>query len=241
MQEGGDIGGNWNRIYLSEEKGTLPPGEYAEISIRDKGCGISKEVIKHIFDPFFTTKSRGQGLGLATTYSIIKKHKGEIFVESEVDRGTCFYIYLPVVQDIGIKRQESNDNIITPLVNKGTIVVMDDEKLIVDLLKEVLEQYGFNVIIWSTGEELIEYLAGLDDNLLCDIKAVFFDLTIVGGMGGLEASRYVRKFLKNTPFIVMSGYSSDPVMSNPGDYGFVTSIKKPFKIEELVGVLREYV
>ena len=241
MPDGGDIYVNLNRIYLSEEKGTLPPGEYAEISIRDKGCGISKEVIKHIFDPFFTTKSRGQGLGLATTYSIIKKHKGEIFVESEVDRGTCFYIYLPVVQDIGIKRQESNDNIITPLVNKGTIVVMDDEKLIVDLLKEVLEQYGFNVIIWSNGEELIEYLTGLDDNLLCDIKAVFFDLTIVGGMGGLETSRYVRKFLKNTPFIVMSGYSSDPVMSNLGDYGFVTSIKKPFKIEELVGVLREYV
>lgn len=240
MENGGEIEVALRSIYISKPlKGSLAPGEYAEIKIRDNGPGMPREILYHIFEPFFTTKKHGHGLGLATTYSIVKRHSGEILVESEQGKGTTFYIYLPVVRNkVNGERGSLTSVSEDKFKGDGVLLVVDDELLMQELLSEILRYYGFEVISFNSGEELIEFLKTTPQEIK-KIKGAFFDITLIGGMSGIMAAKEAKKYI-DVPMIVMSGYADEIVMVHPEKYGFVGSLPKPFKLEDVLKLLKSH-
>ncbi len=238
MPDGGKI---YIRVEKEEiiDKHAMPlnDGTYIKISITDQGIGIHGRHLQKIFDPYFTTKQKGNGLGLAICYSIIKKHDGHITVESKPGIGTTFYIYLPATK----KKKQDQENINAKIMN-GTekILVMDDESIIRDVLKKMLSHLGYSWDLASNGEEAIElYKDALNKNEKYDV--VIMDLTVPGKMGGEKAVKELLKIDSNVKAVVSSGYSNDPIMANFRDYGFIDCIAKPYKIEDLSNVLRRVI
>jgi CheY-like chemotaxis protein len=211
----------------------LVPGNYVRISIRDFGIGIAKEHLPHIFDPFFTTKQEGSGLGLATVYSIIRKHEGMVEVESELGIGTTFHIYLPAVPSA---RTEQLFTGIKKHRGQGVVLVMDDEEFVRDVAMELLRTMGYAVEPAKNGEEAVEkYKRAFSSPT--QYAFVILDLTIPGGMGGRETVQELLKINPSVSAIASSGYSQDPVMTDPKAFGFKDKIRKPFTKEELGEVL----
>jgi len=215
---------------------TLKAGRYVKISIQDSGVGIPSEIKSKIFDPFFTTKKNGHGLGLSTCYSIASRHHGFIDVESEELVGSTFHLYLPASTETVEKQITVNSE---KHLGNGTILVMDDEPFILDIVGEILESLGYSVICKVNGKEVID-LFQKQPSAVNSITAMIFDLTIPGAMGGIEAVSHLRKMNVTIPIFVASGYASDPVVANPSEYGFTGSISKPFTRDELVALLNKY-
>ncbi|MCA1933319.1 MAG: response regulator, partial [Calditerrivibrio sp.] len=207
----------------------LKPGIYVKITIEDNGVGIPAENINKIFEPFYTTKSKGKGIGLAISHNIIKKHNGVIRVESEAGKFTRFDIYLPATDDKEEKQIEKRYEKEGSLL---TIALMDDEFFILDSSKLLLETLGHNVLTASRGEELIEIYRDYIKNGK-DIDIFILDVTIVGGMGGIETIKELKKINPDVKAIVSSGYSDDPVFTKYREYGFAATLKKPYNIAEM--------
>jgi PAS domain S-box-containing protein len=223
--------------FNENEHAILRPGNYVRISIRDRGIGIPKEIIPFIFDPFFSTKAKGHGLGLATCYSIISRHGGAIDVESTPGEGSTFSIFLSVSAesaDADAKAQEIRHK------GRGRIIVMDDEEIILNILEEMLAEFGYSVVTMKDGKDAVKYFIE-ETGLNNDFAAMIFDLTVPGGTGGIEAVEEIRKINTIIPVFVSSGYSEDPVMANPQDFGFTASIRKPFQISELSEMLEKHI
>lgn len=230
MPEGGIIKVSAENVTLKKEDALpLKDGRYVKVTIEDQGIGIPRQHLTKIFDPYFSTKHKGDGLGLATSYSIIKNHRGYVAVDSELGRGASFYVYLPASSEKPPKKKSGRK---TYLAGKGRILVMDDEEMVRDVVGDLLKILGYEVEFASDGLELTDlYRKAKDSGQPFD--AVIMDLTVPGGMGGEES---VRKLLEMDPearAIVSSGYCNDPVMSNFEKYGFSGVVAKPFKIEEL--------
>ncbi|MBN1694337.1 PAS domain S-box protein [candidate division WOR-3 bacterium] len=207
----------------------LKKGKYVKITVNDTGTGIPDNNIPYIFDPFFTTKQRGSGLGLATVFSIIKKHNGFINVESEVGKGTSFYIYLPASLEVKKEKKQEEEKI---LKCSGKVLIMDDKSFIRKSAERALNLYGFDVSGAEDGEEALNlYKEAMDEGRPYDV--VILDLTIPGAMGGLRALNELRKINPKVKAIVSSGYSDDPVMSDHEKFGFNAIIKKPYEYHEL--------
>ena len=217
----------------------IKPGKYIHISIADEGVGISQDNLTKIFDPYFTTKTKGSGLGLATSYSIIKKHDGYIKVESTKNVGTTFNIYLPASKKVSsaiLESDISSGQQAVAFTGKGSILVMDDEEIIRDIVGELLVHLGYEVEFAQNGTEAIElYRKSIEQNKTYD--AVIMDLTIPGGMGGKDAMAELLKIDPDIKAIVSSGYSNDPVMAQYKEYGFAGIARKPFDIKEISAVL----
>ena len=237
MPTGGVIEISAQNITLSEgEYVSLSAGNYVKLSIKDQGIGIPKEFLPRVFDPYYTTKTKGHGLGLATCYSIITRHDGWLNVESEPGKGSTFHVYLPAsVESSSISQGKPAEE----HTGSGTFLVMDDEPVIRDVLKDVLELFGYTVVLTIRGEEAIEFCAA-ETKANREIAGMIFDLTIPGGMGGKEAIREIRRICPDTPAFVASGYSVDPIMANPEEYGFTASLPKPFTIDELSDMLEKH-
>jgi PAS domain S-box-containing protein len=215
----------------------VPPtdlqGDLVEISIRDQGIGIPAEHMTRVFDPYFTTKEKGSGLGLATSYSIVKNHGGLVRVQSEVGKGTTFFIYLPASD---AKGEETDRPAIAATTRKGRILVMDDEEMIRTVTGELLTTVGHEVAFAEKGETALEiYRAARDAGHPFDV--VILDLTIRGGMGGLETLQKLTDIDPDVKAVVSSGYSDDAALSNYCEQGFKAFLKKPYDIEELQNTL----
>ena len=224
-----------NVIVRAEDSLPLEDGEYVRISIEDQGTGIPGNHLQRIFDPFFTTKQEGSGLGLATSYSVIKRHGGHIIVESQMGVGTTFQVYLPASPGAVLSEMMGDENEI-PVTGSGKVLVMDDEKHVSDLAAEMLSSIGYKVTTTIEGAEAVEmYEQARDSGEPYD--AVIIDLTVPGGMDGKET---IEKLVNIDPEIkaaVSSGYSNDPIMADFRDYGFKGVIAKPYKVMELSAVL----
>jgi signal transduction histidine kinase/CheY-like chemotaxis protein len=236
MPRGGTIRVRAASVVVPRSDATpLEEGNYVKISVSDNGTGIPERYLRKIFDPYFTTKKKGSGLGLATSYSIVKKHGGLITVRSEVGRGTTFYVYLPATVPGERIHRDEKPGIVR---GKGAILVMDDEELIRDLVSELLVQLGYEVCAVSDGREAIRiYRKTLANNKRFD--AVIMDLTIPGGMGGAETLRKLRAIDPDVKAIASSGYSNNTVMSDYGKHGFISILPKPYNGAQLSRILAE--
>ncbi|MCK5216160.1 MAG: response regulator [Methanosarcinales archaeon] len=241
MLEGGTIRVRCENVTISSENEntTLSENEnFIRISIEDHGTGMPKEQISLIFDPFFTTKEKGSGLGLATAYSIIKKHGGQITVESEVGTGSTFYIYLPAAQE-KVSPKADVDVIEKPPEGSGErILVMDDDENIRFLLSEILTSYGYITESACDGAQAIELYKKAHESAN-QFDLVILDLTIPAGIGGKETIKELIKIDPDVKGIVSSGYSNDAIMANYRQYGFSGVISKPYRPDDLVRVVQD--
>ena len=241
MPEGGTITIRGENIVArtdtAEPSRPVPAGDYVKISIIDQGTGIPEGLLPKIFDPYFTTKQQGSGLGLATSYSIIRNHGGYIAVESELEKGTTFSFHLPASSKTRPPVTEVEEQ---PQAGRGKILVMDDEEAIRDLLVQMLTRCGYEADAARFGAEAIElYKRAYDAGR--PYAAVIMDLTVPGGMGGKEAIRKLVAIDPHVRVVVSSGYANDPVMANYRQYNFRGACPKPYKVTELSGVLHRVI
>lgn len=236
MPDGGGIRVECRNVAVQEADALpLKGGTYVKISFKDHGSGIAPEHISRIFDPYFTTKETGSGLGLATTYSIIKRHDGHISVESMPGSGTTFHIYLPAseARNLPEKLQEE-----TFPAGAGKVLIMDDEKIVREVAAEILKNLGYEVEVAEDGAELITLYTKAKESGKA-FQAVIMDITVPGGMGGEEAIKKLREFDPGIKAIVSSGYSQDPIMAHYDHYGFKEVIEKPYTSIALGKVLHK--
>ncbi len=237
MPEGGNLNISVRQKEFKKGRKGLNPGLYLQLDVADEGIGISKEYLDKIFDPFFTTKQSGSGLGLATSYSIIQKHGGLLSVASEIGKGTVFTIFLPVARGIRIAHSSRKEDLST-IRGHGRILVMDDELFVQETAVTMLEGFGFEAVAVNDGAETLDLYQKAKEEKN-PFSAVVMDLTIPGGMGGKQAILKLLEIDPKAVAIVSSGYSSDPVMADFTQYGFSGCLKKPYRLQELVGVFKE--
>jgi CheY-like chemotaxis protein len=206
------------------------------ISFRDYGSGICKEALPRIFDPFYTTKPKGHGLGLATAYSIVKRHGGVIDVESTVKEGSIFTIFLPTAKTMSDRTSITGKQLHQ---GKGLFIIMDDEPSVCETVGRMVESFGYTPML-RNGEDVISLITH-ESECKSEISGIILDLTVPGGIGGKEAIVEIRKILPETAAFVASGYADDPIMANPNRYGFTASILKPFLKQDLAELLNTHI
>ncbi|MBI5571639.1 MAG: response regulator [Desulfomonile tiedjei] len=236
MADGGTITVQAENVTVEKDPSrTLRKGKYVKVSITDRGVGILNEHMRKIFDPYFTTKEKGSGLGLAVSYSIIKRHGGVIKVSSRVDVGSTFDFFLPA-NESDIPAEETKE--VRVFRGKGRILVMDDDEMILDVASELLTTLGYQVEAARDGAEAIRlYAEAMKAGNRFD--AVIMDLTVPGGMSGKDAIAVLLKMDPLVKAIVSSGYSNSPVMSDHAAYGFRAVLTKPYDAQQMSQRLEE--
>src|SRR5947207_6769871 len=208
------------------------PGSYAMLAVSDTGAGMDAETLSHIFEPFYTTKAvgRGTGLGLSSAYGVIKQSGGNVWVYSELGKGTTFKVYLPRAEGVVTGGPaDSNDLLAT---GSETILIAEDEPVVRDLILTTLRRYGYAVLAASDGREAMSILDG--DGAGIDLLVSDVVMPNVGGLELLELARSKRPGL---PVILISGYSEKllPAGSVASD---VILLEKPFTARQLTDAIR---
>lgn len=239
MEEGGDCIIQGDNVFGDEAdisslgQTTFHSDQWVQISFIDQGIGISKENLQKIFDPYFTTKSRGSGLGLATSYSIVRNHGGMLSVKSELGKGSVFSLFLPAIPNVKMTSDVPDRRI---NLGQGKILIMDDEIQIRKVLGEMLETCGYSYQTAKDGEEALS-LFSQAQAIGDPFSAVILDLTVPGGVGGKDVIHKLLTIDPQVRAIVVSGYSNDPVLANYQEYGFKGRVAKPFNLFDLSAVL----
>jgi two-component system, cell cycle sensor histidine kinase and response regulator CckA len=236
MPGGGELYVETENVVLGEEyvkPFVIEPGAYVKISVRDTGVGMDKEIREKIFDPFFTTKEigRGTGLGLSSAYGIIKNHGGFINVYSEKGHGSIFNIYLPSSEKEVIDEKEHTGE---TLLGRETVLFVDDEEMIVEVARELLERLGYRTLVAGSGREAVALYAANRER----IDVVILDM-IMPDMGGGETYNRIKEMNPEVKVLLSSGYSINGTASEIMNRGCNGFIQKPFKIKELSQKLRE--
>ncbi len=211
----------------------LKAGEYVRVDIVDQGCGIPDDMLPNIFDPYFSTKERGaqrgMGLGLTVAHAVMQRHGGAIVVETVEGTGTTFRLYLPAFAG-----ERVGPDVEPPHLPRGfgKFLVMDDEAAVRRAAGAMLRRLGHGVELAKHGEEAVElYRKAMEEGQPFD--GVILDLTVRGGMGAIETMEALRRIDQSAEAWVSSGRSSDPAMLDPGRYGFVGALKKPWSIANI--------
>ncbi|HTQ05259.1 MAG TPA: ATP-binding protein [Polyangiaceae bacterium] len=207
----------------------------AEIVVEDRGSGISAEDLPRIFEPYFTTRSRGSGLGLATTQSIVQRHDGHIVVDSVAGRGTRFIVELP------LSRSETTAAPFPQAARAGSlagvrVLVLEDEPLVSKLLARLLGALGIDAHLTARGEETIAAFVEAK-GLGRPFDVVILDLTVAGGLGGRETLERLRALDSRVRALASSGYSEDDVLSRPREFGFDAILPKPYTQQAVIEAL----
>jgi signal transduction histidine kinase/CheY-like chemotaxis protein len=212
----------------------VPAGEYVRINVTDTGSGMSADVKKRIFEPFFTTKvvGKGTGLGLAMVYGIVKGHNGYLTVYSEPGLGTTMRFYFPKAEGLADEKREAKS--VGEGIKKGTILLVDDEELVRELGKEVLEAYNYSVLLAANGNEGVS----LFNRHKQDIDLVILDM-VMPGKGGKQVFTELRTISPDIKVIISSGYGQDEYFHEMFDTGVVGFLQKPFQHSELINKVEE--
>ena len=212
----------------------IKPGRYVKISVSDTGVGIDASIRERIFDPFFSTREvgKGTGLGLASSYGIIRNHGGIIDVKSEKGKGSTFDIYLPAAKSKVIDQRSEVSEDIKP--GTETILLVDDEEIIIDVSPEMLTELGYEVLTAKSGEKALEQYRINKDK----IDLVILDM-IMPGMGGGETYDRLKQIDPEITVLLSSGYSIDGQATEILKRGCNGFIQKPFNIEILSKKIRE--
>ncbi|HTL68014.1 MAG TPA: PAS domain-containing protein [Lacunisphaera sp.] len=216
------------------EMAPLAAGTYVAVEVRDNGSGIKPEHLEKIFAPFFTTKKTGTGLGLATVLSIVKRHGGQMGVESEVGVGTAFTVYLPQAD-----KPEEVEARRAPSLRFGTgrVLFMDDDENICTLTGGMLESLGYKYDLAKHGEEAVQlYKRYLNIGRPYDV--VIMDLTIIGGLGGEQTFKLLKEMDPEVRAIIASGYDNDEMARQFLDLGFCGYLTKPYRVGDLGKMIR---
>jgi CheY-like chemotaxis protein len=241
MPQGGDLYLKTENVILDADFVNNKPykveaGDHIKITVTDTGIGIDKETQTRIFEPFFTTKEmgRGTGLGLASVYGVIKSHGGYINVYSETDQGTTFTIYLPASRKKIQKEIEKTAP--TVAMGTGTILLIDDEEMIIGVGEELLQELGYDVLSARSGQEAIE----LYEQNAAKIDLVIMDM-IMPGMGGGETFDRLKRINPDVKVLLSSGYSIDGQASKILERGCDGFIQKPFNLIQLSDKIQEII
>jgi PAS domain S-box-containing protein len=239
MPDGGELVVQTANVELGAEYGKthpyVTPGGYVKLSVSDTGQGISEEVRSHLFEPFFTTKKmgRGTGLGLATSYGVIKQSGGHIEVDSREGSGTTFIVYLPKVDE----KPAGLTGDVGVLVRSGggqTILVVEDEPMVRDLAVRILERTGYTVLVAEDAEKALDVAgatSGPIDLLLTDV--------MMPGINGRELADRLKKTRPEMNVLFASGYSEDVLEERGADVGMLNFIGKPYTPRTLAKKVRE--
>jgi CheY-like chemotaxis protein len=238
MPDGGRLYIRTEFFLLSDDKMidffNVPAGEYVRISVTDTGTGIKPEVKKRIFEPFFTTKDigKGTGLGLAMVYGIIKGHGGYLNVYSEPGLGTTMRIYLPRAE--GEVEEYKMGEFTNIRSKKGTILIIDDEDVVRELGKDILEAYDYHVYLATTGNEGISIFNECKNT----IDLVMLDM-VMPGKGGKEVFKELRSIKPDVKVLIASGYGEDEYFQEMFNSGTVGFLQKPFQHTQLINKIEE--
>ena len=238
MPNGGYVDLCAENVQLDEKSGLpLAPGRYIKVAITDHGAGVPPDLVGKIFDPYFTTKSSSSGLGLAISYSIIRKHGGFLHLEKNSPAGATFAFYLPATSG-KVVRDPLQPNDSSSPYHHQRILVMDDESAIRELTSELLSTMGYEVTAVPDGSEAVriyERAARKGENF----RAVILDATVRGGLGGVETIERLRSIDPEVKAIICSGYSDEAALSEFLSYGFRGALPKPFTRRELSDALQK--
>jgi len=225
-----------NKTFQAEPGTFLPTGDYVEVSISDTGKGIAKEHLSQVFDPYFTTKDfgpqKGMGLGLAVCYSIIKKHGGQIEVESQAGEGATFHVYLPAHR-VEPLRDEPEPHKAEP-GDKAClrVLIADDEQSILQTTTMLLTHLGHDVTAVADGRQAIDlYRTSKESGSPFDV--VILDLISPVGPDGVQILQELLAIDPGVSAILSSGYPNDPQIVNHKEHGFKGVLVKPYRIEDL--------
>ena len=238
MPQGGDLTIKTENVSLDEKYAAkyVPtvPGDYVRLSVIDNGIGLDDKIKEHIFEPFYTTKEKGSGtgLGLATVYGIVKQSGGYIWVDSEISKGATFDIYLPRISG-ELETQSKKGKIETDLNGSETVLLVEDEAAVRELILKVLEVYGYRIIQANDGIEALEIFQKSSG----EISLLITDI-VMPRMNGRELAAKIKKIAPNVRVLFSSGYSDDRNMMHGTNEEYVDFINKPFVPEELARKVR---
>lgn len=238
MKDEGDLYLETRNIVLREKDGWpfgMKPGKYVQISVTDTGSGMDKETMDSAFKPFFTTKEKGAGtgLGLASAYSIVKNHRGFIVIDSKVGVGSTFHIYLPATRKASEEKTPEKKEM---LKGRETILLVDDEAIVADTTKEILEALGYRLLLAGSGQEAIAVF--MEKKSAVDL--VILDM-VMPGMGGLKVFEALREINPGIRIILYSGYGASDEVENLIDAGRCGFIQKQFGMADLSIKIRELI
>ena len=235
MPHGGELSMTTENATLVErrcEDFTIPAGRYVHISVRDTGVGMDTETQRWIFEPFFSTRKmgRGVGLGLASVYGIVKNHGGYIVVESETGQGSTFHVYLPASDRATTVR---NVPVAAGEATSATVLLVDDEPMILRAGKRLLEKLGYQVFTANGGEEALDLYRRHGD-----VGVVVLDM-VMPGMSGAETFHQLKRLDPEVRVLLSSGYSADGQAQALLDDGCDAFIQKPYDMVELSETLSD--
>jgi CheY-like chemotaxis protein len=239
MPSGGRIAIKTQNITLDDArsggKTFIRPGDYVMISVSDNGHGMDKDTQSRIFEPFFTTKekSKGTGLGLSTVYGIVKQSDGYLMVESELGCGTTFVIYLPKIEGIAETRDDPPTRK-DAMVGSETVLLVEDEESVRQLVKETLERKGYRVLEAENGEAGLTVAAQHQQQ----IDLVITDV-VMPHLGGQELAQRLRASRPEIKVLYLSGYTEDAVVGEGTVESGKAFLQKPFTLQSLARKVRE--
>jgi CheY-like chemotaxis protein len=213
-----------------------PAGPYVRLTVRDQGPGITRELQARVLEPFFTTKPGGSGLGLATVYSIVRRHGGHLEIESEEGAGAAFHVFLPAVPGESAALGPASAPEPAPVPTSARVLVMDDEDYVRDVARQMLTRLGYDVLVAKDDSEAVDLLRAADERGE-RVDVAILDITIPGGLGGAAALQRLREVAPRLPAIASSGYSGDTIMARPAEHGFDGALPKPYTLANIRAVM----
>ncbi len=237
MPEGGTVTLELANVRLAADAVTnRPAGPYVRLTVRDQGPGIPRELQARVLEPFFTTKPGGSGLGLATVYSIVRRHGGHLEIESEEGAGAAFHVFLPAVPGESAAPRPASAPEPAPVPTSARVLVMDDEDYVRDVARQMLTRLGYDVLVAKDDSEAVDLLRAAGERGE-RVDVAILDITIPGGLGGAAALQRLREVAPRLPAIASSGYSGDTIMARPAEHGFDGALPKPYTLANIRAVM----